>query len=792
MLIRVLFPLLLLINWSCQKEPNSSLSPLQNILEQWESIPGNTDYLGSSYVSAGDQLYIVGHQNGQFPNLGWHVQGEMGGIWQHPIKLMDAYAFQISNHEQTVCLDQAVQFSNYPLGSKQDFQLSSLGLSAELYQIVAEGEPAAIIEIHLHNQTQQAFDGLLNFTGISDLRPVWLGARTNMLDQQDSSYFDKTLNAWIAKDQSNPWYAIWGSSLSPTGNQSSDCHTEIQGKIAQGGNNYAIQLERGASMVAQFYLAGSSKSLEEAQNTYLKTKTQVIQLIEEKAQKFQNLKNRSQVNLPDSKIQEAFTWTKYASEWLHFEVPGVAGGIAAGIPDYPWWFGCDQTYSARGLVHAGMPELAKRALESLVYFSEKNNGTGQVVHEVSTNGAVYNPGNINETPHFIASLWEYFQWTGDEELLRKAWPMVKKGLNWLESKDLDNNGYPDGHGMMEIQGMDAEMIDVIAYTQEAYAAAAQIALFLGEPLLYQDFQKKAEILQKKINTEWWVDHENSFADFRASRKKASSLLDAAIVRADTLNKPWSVKDLQAAKDALNTGNSNTLEPYAFYHNWVVNTPLETGAADSSKALLALRTAKRFTNPYGVYVTGIDRKKAAQDLAAFAALKAKEDFNYTGAVMTLPTGVQAIAACQYGQMDDALDYLQRMARSFSYAAPGSMYEVSPDYGMLVQAWNIYALAKPIVGFFFGIQPEAQHQRINLRPQLPSDWQNASISQLPIGDNLLSMEIQGNRYKIKQRKDWELRFYVPKGTQSVQLNGVIVAINTAYIVLEGKENSLELSP
>jgi hypothetical protein len=64
-------------------------------------------YLNTPYVTAGDRLYMVGHQNGQFPDLGWHVTGEMGGIWNHPIKLMDGFSAKIQANGTSHCLDQA-------------------------------------------------------------------------------------------------------------------------------------------------------------------------------------------------------------------------------------------------------------------------------------------------------------------------------------------------------------------------------------------------------------------------------------------------------------------------------------------------------------------------------------------------------------------------------------------------------------------------------------------------------------------------------------------------------------
>src|SRR5918992_248420 len=43
------------------------------------------------YVTAGDRAYLIGSQDGGFPDLGDHVPGEMGGLWLHPIKLLDGF-----------------------------------------------------------------------------------------------------------------------------------------------------------------------------------------------------------------------------------------------------------------------------------------------------------------------------------------------------------------------------------------------------------------------------------------------------------------------------------------------------------------------------------------------------------------------------------------------------------------------------------------------------------------------------------------------------------------------------
>ena len=168
--------------------------------------------------------------------------------------------------------------------------------------------------------------------------------------------------------------------------------------------------------------------------------------------------------------------------------------------------------------------------------------------------------------------------------------------------------------------------------------------------------------------------------------------------------------------------------------------MEMGIADEVKAKKALKTAENFVNPFGVFVTGIDRDESAgTDEGPF---KGSKQFSYTGAVMTLPTSVLVISENNYGNPDKALDYMKRMTKSFSYALPGSMYEVSPDYGMITQAWTIYGYAIPIVQQFFGIEPMASQQKVIIQPQMPSSWNDAKLENIEIADNTVSMYYSKN--------------------------------------------------
>ena len=264
-----------------------------------------------------------------------------------------------------------------------------------------------------------------------------------------------------------------------------------------------------------------------------------------------------------------------------------------------------------------------------------------------------------------------YKWNGDVGFLERYFPTIESGLEWLmNEKDRDGNLFPEGFGMMEIHGLDSEMIDVASYTQRAFDDASKIAGELGNTERSNEYRELAGRIRDKINAQFWSEDFASFADFIGTNQQALHLIEDAIVRADTLNKPWAVKELEETRKTIEGSNSKEPRPFVLHHNWVVNTPMEMNIADEDKALTALETAKRFVNPFGVFVTGIDRDESAgSDEGSFQGSKI---FSYTGAVMTLPTGVQAVAENNYGRSDDGLNYLERMTRTFSYALPGSIY------------------------------------------------------------------------------------------------------------------------
>ena len=768
-----------------------------NFYQQISGLPyieGKTQYLMSPFVTAGDRVYIVGYQDGSFPDMGWHIDGEMGGIWDHPIKLMDGFNANITlqGSNDSYCLNKADKFINYPMANSHHFTWEKENLAIERFQFVPDAVEGAIIEFRIINQGKESKEIVFSFTGMTDLRPTWLGERTNMIDAVDDISFDSKLSAVIAKDNINPWYVVFGSSLKTDHFSQEAINCQLTTREGLGKNatlSFSLKLKPNQEKVIPFFIAGSYKSKVSLLSNYQVLKTEGKARLTQKVERYKKINSTSHLTIPDKSLEQMYEWLKYNTDWLVRNVPEIGIGLSAGLPDYPWWFGGDAVYSLQGVLATGDHELAKNTIILLEKVSKETNGNGRIIHEVSTNGSVYNPGLLSETALFITLLRNYFAWTGDKELITELFPDVIKGIKWLLDNDIDGNGYPNGKGLMEIPGLDKEMIDVAVYTQQAFSSAAELAMALGEDKLATDYQKLAHTLKVKINKEWWNESVRSFGDFRGTVAEAKPILKGAIIRADTLKKPLVIAELKETEKQLSKYTAIQKIPFVIYRNWVVNTPLETNVADIDKGKAALETAKKYENPYGVYVTGIDRTEEPDSVVLNSR---KKTFSYIGAVMTIPTGVQAVAAANYGKPEDALRYITMLHRSFSYALPGSMYEVSPDFGMMVQAWNGYGVDVPIINHFFGIKPKAYEKSIYISPGMPLDWKDASIDNVRVGNNSFSLAISQKsdhkEYSIRQTlADWTIIVDVKNSKRAIVNNKEIDLDNITgnRLMLNGQE-------
>lgn len=767
---------------------------LQQAIQDMVSIPGkegNGDYL---YVTAGNSLYSIGNQSGQFLPAGFHVPGEMSGIWQHPIKLLDGFSLHVKEGDTDIPLTRCDRFTTYPLASQFRYDLPQ-GLEIVRTDFVPDSLPVLVVEYRLRNTTGQPREAILTLTADTDLSPVWLGERSGMDDTQDQC-LGMIQNTALAKDSLNHWF------VGITSDQDSLLLEDAGKSPVQGKGIYLRLTAPTLSLAAyetqdiRFFIAGSPKNETEVNENLRVAKENLKTLLAQKKQRYEEIDRTASISIPDTLLSEAYRWGKYNTDWLVRDVPGLGNAMSAGLPDYPWFFSNDQSITFKSLVGTRDPGLFYNSMRMIKEVSDRfNDNSGRIVHEFSTNGAVYDKGRMEESQEFIIATWEIFKWTGDLDFLRTYFEHGKKVWQFLQEHDTNHNLYVEGPGGVEIEGLNDEMLDVAVHTQVFLDVMSQAAETLGESTLSADLGAKATLLKQKINEDWWSPSEKRYADFIADKGKAVQLIDMALQkRVIEHRNEWARQKLTALRERILKGQHQE-KGYTVFYNASALLPVNQGIADHDKAIEMLDGVSFFTNKFGIYVAGIARPDDIGLEECSVAHRLNGEFNYNEAIMQGATSNLAIAECRYRGFESARKYIGQLLNNFSFATPGSTYEVSPDYGMFVQAWNVAGYNIPLIHFAFGVDPMASKKEIAIRPDLPTDWEYAKLDNLLIGDNRLSIDYKKSEVKRTYRIDatqdhWTILFTLPSDSHSVKVNGKEIPVTTEPIRLAGLTNTVEI--
>ena len=745
---------------------------LSEACKQLPHIKGEKKNAGYLYTTAGNKLYCIGDQAGAFPQVGFHVTGEMGGIWQQPFKLMDGFGFSIQDIQRTRITNPVCDsFITYSFATKFHYQIPDQNITIVQTQFVPDDEQVLVVEYKIQNNSTlpKKFNFLLHAD--INLMPVWLSERLNIQDGNDQLLsFDNSQQLLTCKDSLNEWYTGIGFEDAAFKLKETN-KTVYKGKGIQSNLILQCDLAAGSSQYFRIYISGSTKDSNEISRNINATRTKLPYLFEEKKKRYQIIEKTAAITVPDTLLQTAYNWGKYATDWLRRDIPGLGSGLSAGLPDYPWFFSNDQASTFMGLTGSMPAKLFMDAFNMLKRVSDKaNDSSGRIIHEVSANGVVYEKGKMQESQLHIIAAWQIFRWTGDLNFLKENYAYAKKTWHWLQQHDSNHNGYIEGYGGAEIEGLNDEMLDVQINTYLFLDVMSKMAILLNDSIAAKDYAAKAIRLKDNINKDWWVESEKCYADFLSSKEKALSIIDDALAKRVQENRnKWAKLKLMELKTSIQN-NVYPYNGYLVYYNGSILEPVVEGMTDTARALQMLKRVSFFTNKFGVYIAGIERPDDPSiDERPFLKDTA---FTYNRAVMPAATAGYIKAAARYGMIDTALQYMHRMLNTFSYATPGTTYEVSPDYGMFVQAWNITCLNIPLIQYFFGVDPDAYHKEISIRIQMPSQWNKASLHNLLIGNNKLSIDYKKLNNKIScsiqsTEPGWKIHFITDK--KVIELTG-----------------------
>jgi hypothetical protein len=248
------------------------------------------------YVTAGDRAYLIGSQDGGFPDMGDHVPGEMGGLWIHPIKLLDGFWASVrdGSNGREAPLSEADQLVTYPYGTLLRYEPVLGGVEVERQELSPDGHPGVVIRYRFRNTTDRARRLELTLAARTELSPVWYSEKIGITDAPDTVAWRTSEHAFVGKDTGHEWYVVWGAADNRAARPTVATHApRTSGNGATAAARYPVSLGPGSEASLTFVFAGSAGSEAEALRAFRDLAASHASLREQKQRRYAALLERA-------------------------------------------------------------------------------------------------------------------------------------------------------------------------------------------------------------------------------------------------------------------------------------------------------------------------------------------------------------------------------------------------------------------------------------------------------------------------------------------------------------------
>src|SRR4051794_32808721 len=390
-------------------------------------------------VAAGERSYASGFEDGRWYANGWHISGEMGGVWAPPLKLVDGVWFGVDDQ----WIGRATKFTSGHGYTRYDLPPTA-GLQLSRTDFAPDARRGALFGLRMTNPAGSARTVTAKVDAHSELMSAypWGGttpsASTNLLDHgafaggalqftDDGAPTGLPEHHYAALVASNrtpasgeaaatggTYRGSQGDKRCPASDSTSPpsaCDDGPFGKGTGGELRYRITIPAHATRTLWIAVVGSDHGLAPARGELAATLRDPAGALAAKRAARRRLAARTVVSLPgDRQLQDAIDWGKqnladlterasnlqirWTNQGKQFPPPlgtvASARWIGAGFPDYPWVFGTDAEYTAFAALSVGQFETVEDNLRTLRDISDVlNDGSGIVVHETVADGSVY-------------------------------------------------------------------------------------------------------------------------------------------------------------------------------------------------------------------------------------------------------------------------------------------------------------------------------------------------------------------------------------------------------------------
>ncbi len=706
--------------------------------------PGNKPYLVT-----GHKMYMIGSQDGLFPERGEHLPYQMWGVWAPPVKVLNGLWLKVNGELASL----ASSYEQLPYGAS--FRYEEQDFRMERFQFIPQEEKGLILRISLENLSEETREYELSLGLQANLMPVWLAERAGIEDGKDSAAFEEETGRLFLTDDKNPWTAVVSSdgkmqliegAQVPQERRENplDCYCEVA---------VGVEILPGESRTVDFYLAFSEHSREEALASLEVLEQGKDRLLKEKQDIYEGIDRTAVLTLPGQPLwEEMYRWTKYINDWIVRKVDGVGCGVVAGYAEFPWWFGNDTNYIAPALLMQGDYESCKATLRLVKERSESCNGNGRVVHEISSNGQVYYEGMTTETPQFADTVWTVYQWSGDREFLEEMYDFCVSGMDWIES--MCEDGLPRGYGITEIAGLDCFCCDTALLTIRGFEILSRMSEALGKEEKAREYARKQQETWDIFQKEFYLPEYGIYGDMVAYKEEI-------IPRAETWK--YTLRSFPITEEEAIMGESSCKKdksPEDAAEKARLKKRMEGVVEEAKKMKDNSRKAfYLFGGHHSTIAMELGYLKGKQGADMFAALEELDRREHAAVENKMPIGGgrEIMAFANVGNLDGILDNIRWIAEGFSKVMPGATNEIYPEMGCFVQAWNSLSTMWPYAFSIFGIRPDAYRKNIRLTPCVGEAVNGMSLTDLRIGGEGFdfSYERTGEEDIIRVKrpsKDW----------------------------------------
>ena len=387
------------------------------------------DKLDSPAVTAGSAAVLTGAQSGRFPDIGYTIPGEMGGLWAGEKKVCDGFFFAIDD----VPLEVADCCEMHPLMTSFHYRMQAQELHVVRRQIIPDGVSGCVVELEIENLKNVPRMAEVSFTVRTEVLSVAAAKGEDGLELgRDVAEYDEKTQAFYARDSRNPWHAVWGAELCHRV-QLADLPRQVYGfgnSLGKGVNGrlfYRLRLPANGRVMMRLFVLGGYASRSRAEDALFQVRAGAQEMIAAKRARIEEMMKRSDATLPDAQLERCFNWTKILSDSLTRALPRGGCAMLVDLPEHMTLFGEGFAGAMSALLPMGGAKKVQDMLRTLVRLSEEAQlAPGRLARSVTLSGKVVSAGTAKESAQFVALVHQVLKWTGD-----KAFAMDMLGATGL-------------------------------------------------------------------------------------------------------------------------------------------------------------------------------------------------------------------------------------------------------------------------------------------------------------------------------------------------------------------------